>query len=194
MNNASGSDNTANGAYSMNNNISGSDNTANGARALLDNISGSRNTAIGANTAFGLTTGVANTILGANVTGLAAGLSNNIIIADGDGNRRINVGSTGNVGIGTNTGNYLLDVAGTGAFYGLRVSSGATSGYVLTSDASGNASWQVVASSGWGLTGNAGTNPATQFIGTTDNQDLVFKRNNIESFRLSGASGNLTTT
>ena len=65
--------------------------------------------------------------------------------------------------------------------------------YVLTSDASGNATWQAAASSGWGLTGNAGTNPATQFIGTTDNQDLVFKRNNIESFRLSGASGNLVT-
>lgn len=27
----------------------------------------------------------------------------------------------------------------------------------------------------WGLTGNSGTNPATNFIGTTDNQNLVFK-------------------
>ncbi len=27
----------------------------------------------------------------------------------------------------------------------------------------------------WGLTGNAGTNPATNFIGTSDNQNLVFK-------------------
>ena len=33
-------------------------------------------------------------------------------------------------------------------------------------------------SAGWGLTGNAGTNPATNFLGTTDNQNLVFKRNN----------------
>ncbi len=91
------------------------------------------------------------------------------------------------------TPSYKLDVAGTGSFYGLRVSSGATSGYVLTSDASGNATWQLAAGGGWGLTGNTGTNPLTNFIGTIDNQDLVFKRNNIESFRLSGASGNLVT-
>jgi len=32
----------------------------------------------------------------------------------------------------------------------------------------------------WSLTGNAGTTPGTNFIGTTDNQDLVFKRNGIE--------------
>jgi hypothetical protein len=35
------------------------------------------------------------------------------------------------------------------------------------------------APAGWLLSGNSGTNPATHFIGTTDNQDLVFKRNNI---------------
>lgn len=71
------------------------------------------------------------------------------------------------------------------------MSSGATSGYVLTSDASGNATWQLAAGGGWGLTGNAGTNPLTQFIGTTDNVDLVFKTNNLERFRFySGATSN----
>ncbi|MFZ2899219.1 MAG: tail fiber domain-containing protein [Saprospiraceae bacterium] len=35
------------------------------------------------------------------------------------------------------------------------------------------------APAGWLLSGNAGTNPSTHFIGTTDNQDLVFKRNNL---------------
>jgi hypothetical protein len=34
---------------------------------------------------------------------------------------------------------------------------------------------------GWSLTGNAGTNPATNFIGTTDNVDIIFKRNGIKS-------------
>jgi trimeric autotransporter adhesin len=34
---------------------------------------------------------------------------------------------------------------------------------------------------GWTTTGNAGTNPTTNFIGTTDNNDLVFKRNNINA-------------
>ena len=63
--------------------------------------------------------------------------------------------STGNVGIGTNTGTYLLDVAGTGSFSGFRLTTGATAGYVLTTDASGNATWQAAASSGWGFVGNA---------------------------------------
>ena len=35
-------------------------------------------------------------------------------------------------------------------------------------------------SSSWELTGNAGTNPSTDFIGTTDNVDLKFRRNNLE--------------
>lgn len=43
-------------------------------------------------------------------------------------------------------------------------------------------------SSGWDLTGNSGTTAGTNFIGTTDAVDLVFKRNSIQSGRLS--SGN----
>jgi hypothetical protein len=38
----------------------------------------------------------------------------------------------------------------------------------------------------WGLTGNAGTTAGTNFIGTTDNIDLVFKRGGLESGRISG--------
>jgi len=37
------------------------------------------------------------------------------------------------------------------------------------------------ASSGWSLTGNSGTNHITNFIGTTDDTNIVFKRNNIRS-------------
>lgn len=36
----------------------------------------------------------------------------------------------------------------------------------------------------WNTTGNSGTNPANNFIGTTDNQPLIFKSNNIESLRI----------
>jgi trimeric autotransporter adhesin len=39
-------------------------------------------------------------------------------------------------------------------------------------------------STGWGVNGNSGTVPGTNFIGTTDNVDLVFKRNNISSGRI----------
>ncbi|MCP9752377.1 hypothetical protein [Ferruginibacter sp. HRS2-29] len=80
-----------------------SNNTAFGASAGFDATSGGNNLFVGYNTGRGITTGANNTIIGANVTGLSATLANNIIIADGSGNRRINVGSTGNVGIGTNS-------------------------------------------------------------------------------------------
>lgn len=39
----------------------------------------------------------------------------------------------------------------------------------------------------WSLTGNAGTNPATNFIGTTDNQDWVIRTNNVEKIRVMSA-------
>lgn len=49
--------------------------------------------------------------------------------------------------------------------------------------------WQtVVANSGWGLNGNSGTNPAVNFIGTTDNQPLFFRLNDKWSGILDSAS------
>ncbi len=44
-------------------------------------------------------------------------------------------------------------------------------------------SWNGV-SPGWTLNGNAGTNSAINFIGTTDLQDFVFRTNNIERMRI----------
>lgn len=49
---------------------------------------------------------------------------------------KITVLSGGQVGIGTSTPSTKLDVVGTGTFQGLRILSGASNGYVLTSDAS----------------------------------------------------------
>lgn len=40
---------------------------------------------------------------------------------------------------------------------------------------------QTNPTSSWNLLGNASTSPATNFLGTTDNQDIVFKRNNIRA-------------
>lgn len=45
-------------------------------------------------------------------------------------------------------------------------------------------------SSGWLLLGNAGTNPATNFVGTTDNQPVVIRTNNTEKVRIL-ANGNV---
>lgn len=46
------------------------------------------------------------------------------------------------------------------------------------------ASWTTFTSTGWSLTGDAGTNPATNFLGTTDNQDFVITTNNTERVRV----------
>jgi hypothetical protein len=49
--------------------------------------------------------------------------------------------------------------------------------------------------SGWGLTGNSGTNPASNYVGTTDAQPLVLKTNNVENVRvLSNGNVGLGTT
>lgn len=55
------------------------------------------------------------------------------------------------------------------------------------------AAWQMLQAGGegWSLLGNAGTNPATNFIGTTDNQALTIRTNNVERMRL-GANGNVS--
>ncbi len=45
------------------------------------------------------------------------------------------------------------------------------------------------AATGWGLTGNSGTT-ASSFIGTTDNNDIFFKRNNAHSGRINSAAAN----
>jgi hypothetical protein len=48
----------------------------------------------------------------------------------------------------------------------------------------------------WNLTGNANTNPATDFIGTTDSKDFVVRTNNTEVLRINsaGSVGIGTTT
>ncbi|NQY07188.1 MAG: hypothetical protein HRT68_13615, partial [Flavobacteriaceae bacterium] len=44
-------------------------------------------------------------------------------------------------------------------------------------------------SAAWELLGNAGTNPATNFVGTTDAQDLVIRTNNVETLRVTQPDG-----
>jgi hypothetical protein len=72
-------------------------------------------------------------------------------------------------------------------------------GVLLIYDAP-KARWRIVETpsgsgiAGWGLTGNSGTNPATQFIGTTDAQPLAFRTNNVERMRvLSGGNVGIGT-
>ncbi len=83
-----------------------------------------------------------------------------------------------------------IDANGALSFNG----SAGTAGQVLTSAGAGAApTWATPAeggSEGWGLTGNGGTNSAVNFIGTTDDKDVIFKRNGIQSGLLSGDQWN----
>lgn len=86
--------------------------------------------------------------------------------------------------------------AGTAADpYKLKINDGSANGQLLTWDGS---KWVAqAASSDWTITGNAGTDPNTNFIGTTDAKDFVFKANSSEVMRISNANGRLgigTTT
>ena len=89
----------------------------------------------------------------------------------------------GNVGIGTNTPATALHVAATAnplTLMGVQV--GATSDSILTI-ASGTVRKlpfsTLTSGASWSLTGNAGTNYATNFLGTTDNTSLRFRTGNI---------------
>ncbi|MCK5619924.1 MAG: tail fiber domain-containing protein, partial [Candidatus Krumholzibacteria bacterium] len=93
--------------------------------------------------------------------------------------------AAGGVGIGTNTPTQELDVAGSVKMQGFDMPVGGAAGYVLTSDAIGQGSWQPVpGGSAWGLSGNAGTTPGTDFLGTTDNQALELHVNGDRVLRL----------
>lgn len=47
--------------------------------------------------------------------------------------------------------------------------------------------YEASSSTGWSLTGNAGTTPGTNYLGTTDAQDLVLKTNNTSRVNITSA-------
>lgn len=127
-----GSANTGSGYKSLFSNTTGSYNTASGANSGNTNTTGSYNTYLGDSTGFGIITGSNNTIIGARVTGLSSSLANNIILADGAGNIRMQFNSSGNpkltvVPSGVGTRSLRIDASG-------NVTSADTISYVTTSN------------------------------------------------------------
>lgn len=103
---------------------------------------------------------------------------------------RVEVDAAGNVGIGTTSPAELLDVAG-------RLRIGALAAPGVTTDKlyniAGNLFWNGVqldaGSSGWSITGNAGTVDGTNFIGTTDDIPFNIRVNNQKAGRIETSSG-----
>ena len=110
--NFQGTSNTSVGHQSLYSNNNGFNNTSVGYQAGYDVQTGGNNTFIGNGTGGGIVGGNFNTVIGANVTGLVSSLSNNIILADGQGNRRINVDSNGYVGINVTSPTSYLHISG----------------------------------------------------------------------------------
>ena len=109
------------------------------------------------------------------------------------------INSTGNVGIGTTAPGNRLEITSAGAntsglrFTNLTAASPtvAANGKALSVDANGDVVLMPSASDAWKLLGNAGTVAGTNFLGTTDAQDLVFKTNNLERVRTLASNGNV---
>jgi trimeric autotransporter adhesin len=108
-----GSANVAIGTYSLYGNSGGGGNVSIGYESLYTiGSSSSYNTAVGFHAGYGLTTGERNTMIGANMYISDPTVSNNIMLADGSGNVRIQVNSNGNVGIGVSSATSKLQVNG----------------------------------------------------------------------------------
>lgn len=112
---------------------------------------------------------------------------------------RMRITSAGYVGIGTSSPTALLHVHGTVRFSNLAAPAGETTALVV--DASGNVKARPLHSiaftgytemdpNAWRLNGNSGTNPNSNFIGTTDNTHLIIRTNNTERMRISN-NGNV---
>src|SRR2546426_7613689 len=48
--------------------------------------------------------------------------------------------------------------------------------------------WTANGANAWNLTGNTGTTPGTNYLGTIDNQDLVLKTHAVEAMHVLGAN------
>ncbi len=179
--NYSGYQNTALGYGTLVTNFYGGGNTAVGSTSLEQNYGGGSNTAIGA---WSMTTNVwgnQNTAIGAGANVASASLNNATAIG------AYSVVSTNNTLVLGN--NAVTQIEFNGAlmpYYGGSYHAG-SAGQILVSSGPGVApQWADPAGGGgiWSQYGNAGTNDATNFIGTTDNVPLNFRVDNQKAGRI----------
>jgi hypothetical protein len=194
LNNTTGSHNVALGTQSMYSNSTGGENVAFGFNALQTNASGSHNVAIGSAALGADISGSQNIAIGYNAGSAALG-SGNIFLGVGSGSSETGSNSLYIDNSGTTTpliyGNFATNsvtINDSLISKYFKMTNGATNGYILQSDATGNGKWvdgsTLSASTAWSLTGNSGTTPGTNFIGTTDAVDWVIKTSNVERVRV----------
>lgn len=204
ISNTTGNSNTAIGVDALGFNTTGPFNVSVGIDANYHNTTGGYNTAIGDSTAWIHTIGIKNTFIGSragyylgdtypnfgsvsdsNCTLIGAdtrrdssisnsvALKNSTALGYGATFYASNQMSFGDENITSNIfrGAFRIKSYGSGAHTG-------TPTYNLLTDASGNT---IEAPIPWTILGNAGTSSSTNFIGTTDNVNLVFKVNNTGS-------------
>jgi hypothetical protein len=144
------------------------------------------------------TLGVGNRIV---VTGGGATIVGDLDVTDG----HVSLGNTDNTarelrlyepsGAGTNYTAFRARAQASNIIYTLPADLTAgtlvSGGRILQSDGDGNLSWlspaALAAATAWALTGNSGTDPTVNFLGTRDAQPLVIRTDNIERVRVTEA-------
>ncbi|AWK06525.1 hypothetical protein HYN56_20770 [Flavobacterium crocinum] len=219
--NTTGVTNTAVGANSISNNLTGIDNTALGVNALYSVAAGNGNTAVGVLSGFDIV-GNYNTLLGLNAGHkIAVGNSNIVIgarstedlnVSTPVANNELNIGNTlfgtgvngvtggtaGRIGVNTNAPTATLDINGEARVRTLPTVVAPTTDNLVTTDSNGNLHQRTVADAvgtiGWLISGNTGTDSAANFLGTTDDQLLIFKVKGTNSGMISTDTKGKTNT
>jgi hypothetical protein len=124
----------------------------------------------------------------ANVGNFIGSTNNIAVVFKTNAVERLRISETGSVGIGTNNPGAQLHTTSTVRFGGLPTQANAPR--LIVSDASGNIGFSEVntLNTFWKSTGNSIS--GAEFIGTSNNADLVFKTNGLERLRISSA-GNI---
>ncbi|MCB9033971.1 MAG: tail fiber domain-containing protein [Chitinophagales bacterium] len=179
-NNSTGYYNTAIGFQNLYNNTIGKYNVATGYKSLYNNIAGDYNVAQG--TYAGYSNLGSNSVFLGAYAGYNSTTSNKLYIenSDVDSNAALIYGEFDNNILRTNSEFQIHNPAIDG--YAFPETDG-TNGQVLETDGNGQLSWvdgnnEKLDTMVWLLKGNAGTDTAKHFIGTTDDMPIRFKIDN----------------
>ncbi|MGE3799756.1 MAG: beta strand repeat-containing protein [Candidatus Kapaibacterium sp.] len=194
--NTSGGGNTFVGLAAGSGNTDGENNTFIGQGTGQNTTTGDDNVFVGSFAGLTNVSGLSNTLVGERSDVGGAGLTNATAIgADAvvSQSNAVVLGNNADVGIGTSTPARRLHVDGTAGTPNVRMGSlggagnavalGANESFVIADgngDLEKRAAGTVINGLAWALTGNSGTTPGTNFIGTTDNVALHVRTNNID--------------